>query len=402
MLKRIPKSDISVRPFKAYKEWNFDNDSTEITVLEAVSGNYSSTGSNILTSGSLSGSIYNKHSVYGQLRAQFYNGYEDNPFLRFGDKTLTYDIVEGTRERFLNNSAKVISIPQIYVGEGIKKGSATLIDGAFAYSDDSHGNLIDLSGDSITVSTLNAQNSVFNFKDIALTEYSASLISANINSGELIVSYNSVSYTMVIQKFDVENGIMIVDNIPFLTGAGSTSKIGNIFYSQGLIVLTRSPEKLLKTQWDLYFKSTETIYEHEYLLIVNESDYNVSTNPTAVSTVGGSYETFIDDYGISKRVYTEQPVKYIKKLTTLENGNILDYRFSGSVSSSVTHDYIKAGFEHYDLSGSVDSTGSFLAPFITTIGLYDDDCDLVAVAKLPKPIKSDPEIPVNFIVRFDT
>jgi hypothetical protein len=396
MLKRIPKSDISVRPFKAYKEWAFDNDSTEITVLEAVNGSYSSTGSNILTSGSLSGSSYNKHSVYGQLRAQFYNGHEDNPFLRFGNKTLTYDIVEGTRERFLSSSAKVISIPQIYVGEGIKKGSAILTDGAFAYSDDSHGNLIDLSGDLITVSLSNLNSSVFNFKDIALTEYSASLVSADINSGELVVSYNSVSYTMVIQKFDVENGILTVDNIPFLTEAGATSKIGNIFYSQGLIVLTRSPEILLKTQWDLTFKSTETIYEHEYLLIVNESDYNVSTNPSAVKSVGGAYESFTDDYGKVKRVYTKQPVKYIKKLTTLENGNILDHRFSGSVGNKL------AGFEHYDLSGSVDSTGSFLAPFITTIGLYDDDCDLVAVAKLPKPIKSDPEIPVNFIVRFDT
>ena len=39
---------------------------------------------------------------------------------------------------------------------------------------------------------------------------------------------------------------------------------------------------------------------------------------------------------------------------------------------------------------------------ITTIGLYDDNCDLVAVAKLPQPIKSYPDLPVNFIVRFDT
>jgi hypothetical protein len=396
MLKRIPKSDISVRPFKAYKQWAFDNESTEITVLEAVNGNYTSTVSNILTSGSLSGSSYNKHSVYGQLRAQFYNGHEDNPFLRFGDKTLTYDIVEGTRERFLSSSAKVISIPQIYVGEGIKKGSAILTDGTFAYSDDSHGNLIDLSGDLVTVSLSNKETSVFNFKDIALTEYSASLVRADINSGELVLNYNSVNYTMSIQSFDVESGILTVDNIPFLTGAGATSKIGNIFYSQGLIVLTRSPEILLKTQWDLTFKSTETIYEHEYLLIVNESDYNVSTNPSAVTTIGGVYESFTDDLGKIKRVYTEQPVKYIKKLTTLENGTPLDYRFSGSVGNKL------AGFEHYDLSGSVDSTGSFLAPFITTIGLYDDDCDLVAVAKLPKPIKSDPELPVNFIVRFDT
>ena len=75
----------------------------------------------------------------------------------------------------------------------------------------------------------------------------------------------------------------------------------------------------------------------------------------------------------------------------------MDYRFTSSVNSNKL-----AGFEHYDLSGSMDSTGSFLAPFITTIGLYDDDMDLVAVAKLPQPIKSEPDIPVNFIIRFDT
>jgi hypothetical protein len=39
---------------------------------------------------------------------------------------------------------------------------------------------------------------------------------------------------------------------------------------------------------------------------------------------------------------------------------------------------------------------------ITTIGLYDDNCDLVAIAKLPQPIKSMPDLTVNFIVRFDT
>lgn len=51
---------------------------------------------------------------------------------------------------------------------------------------------------------------------------------------------------------------------------------------------------------------------------------------------------------------------------------------------------------------SNDPTGSFLTPMITTIGLYDDDLNLVAVAKLPQPIKSEHDMPVNFIVRFDT
>ena len=74
----------------------------------------------------------------------------------------------------------------------------------------------------------------------------------------------------------------------------------------------------------------------------------------------------------------------------------MDFRYSGSIGNKL------AGFEHYEMSASVDTTGSFLAPMITTIGLYDDDCQLVAVAKLPQPIKSEHDLTVNFIVRFDT
>jgi hypothetical protein len=401
MLKRIPKSDISVRPFKAYKQWAFDNDSTEITVLEAVSGDYTSTDSNVLTSGSLSGSSYNKHSVYGQLRAQFYNGNEDNPFIRIGNKSKNYIESINATERFLSGSAKVISIPNIYVGEGIKKGSVTLNENNTAFTDDSNGNLFDVR-DEIIISLINngiePATGVMIFEDIVGNTYSATINNYffDVENNEITISVSGNYYSALVDTFDLETGRMIADNFTFLPEEASGIKIGNVFYNHGLVTLTRNSDIRLINTWDLTFKSTETIYEHEYLLIVNESDYNVSTNPTAVKSVGGAYESFTDDYGKVKRIYTEQPVKYIKKLTTLENGNILDHRFSGSVGNKL------AGFEHYDLSGSVDSTGSFLAPFITTIGLYDDDCDLVAVAKLPKPIKSDPEIPVNFIVRFDT
>jgi hypothetical protein len=189
---------------------------------------------------------------------------------------------------------------------------------------------------------------------------------------------------------------MIADNFTFLPEEASGIKIGNIFYNQGLVTLTRDSNTRLLSNWDLAYKSTQTIYENEYLLIVNEDEFNVSQNPSAVIESGRETAYVTNTDGKIQKVTTNTGVKYIKKLTTLENGDILDYRFSGSVGNKL------AGFEHWDLSGSVDSTGSFLAPFITTIGLYDDNCDLVAVAKLPQPIKSEPDLPVNFIVRFDT
>jgi hypothetical protein len=162
------------------------------------------------------------------------------------------------------------------------------------------------------------------------------------------------------------------------------------------VVLTRNSADLLKNDWEITYKSTKTIYENEYLLIVNEDEFNVSQNPSAIVEIGKETGFVTGSDGKIYKTTTNPGAKYIRKKSTLENGNILDYGYTGSIGTK------KAGFEHYDLSGSVDSTGSFLTPFITTIGLYDDNCDLVAVAKLPQPIKSEPDIPVNFIVRFDT
>lgn len=399
MLKRIPKSDISIRPFKAYKEWSFDNDSNEVSLLEAADLNYLT--SDITTDGELS---FEKKSLYGQLRAQFYNGYEDNPFLRSGNKTKSYTNAILSKERFLSDNAKVISIPNVYVGEGIKKGSVILRDNLNAlneilYYDDSFGNIQD-TRDSIKLNKIDIQSNLVYFSDLSDYTYSASIGNMigdfDIENNIISMSYNGNTYPLTIVSMDIESGLVIVEDIPFLPEESQGIKIGNVFYNQGLIVLTRDSNDRLKNDWQLDYKSTQTIYEHEYLLVANEDEFNVSQNPSAIIEVGKITE-FIT--GSDNKIYkttTNPGVKYIRKKTELPTGEIIDYRYSGSYGSSL------AGFEHYDISSSVDSTGSFLSPFITTIGLYDDDCQLVAVAKLPQPIKSEPDIPVNFIIRFDT
>ena len=390
MLKRIPKSDISIRPFKVYKEWNFDQDSTKISLLEAN-----------VSSSELSG-LYPKNSIYGQLRAQFYNGLEDNPFVRFGEKTNVYSNKPKVQERFLSGSAKLISIPQIYVGEGIKKGSINLIDDGITYFDDSYGNIVGDVPDKIYFGKIDVENQTINFIDIADNPYSASLLELDpltfdIQNNILSLVYDGTLYELQIESFDIESGLMLVDDIPFLEPEAQVIRFGNVFYNQGLIVMTREVNSLLNSNWDLSFKSTKTIYEHEYLLISEQDEFNVSTNPTAVVNVGKETQRYITSDGKTVSVVTNPGVSYIKKKTQLENGDILDYRIPSMYTSSIS-----GGFEHYFESGSVDSTGSFLAPFITTIGLYDDNCDLVAVAKLPQPIKSENDLTVNFIVRFDT
>jgi len=385
MLKRIPKSDISVRPFKAYKQWSFDNTSNDISLLEAD-----------IDSNELSGE-YPKNSIYGQLRAQFYNGLEDNPFLRSGHKSVEYK-TGLTSERFLSGSAKIISIPQIYVGEGIKKGSIFLKDENLNlnYTDTGEGNLILDNGDIVNFITFDNETGDATFLDFLGNSYDINVDVINFETAQISGTYQGQPFTALMTFFNLESGEMLVDDFEFLNAEASEQPAGNVFYNQGLIVLTRRSNELLNGDWDLSFKSTKTIYEYEYLLIVNPDEFNISQNPSAIKEVGFEYEYITGSDGKIYKVNTKTGARYIRKKMELENGEVLDFRYGSSVNSAVS-----GGFEHWDLSGSVDTTGSFLTPFITTIGLYDDDMELVAVAKLPQPIKSEPDFPVNFIVRFD-
>lgn len=354
---------------------------------------------------------FSKKSIYGQLRAQFYKDNEDNPFLRSGRKTNVWTDTNNEKERYLSGSAKIISIPQKYTGEGIKPKSVKLniksSNGqTISFEDDGYSNL-KFAGTS-DLSVLDVQRidvgapSLFYFTNYATgTPYSASNLSVDLLTGDISFDYSGSTYNKTFYSWDshATPALMYISNLPFLDIPEEDRFVaGNVFYSQGLITITRNSNNLLNGDWDLSYKSTETIYEHEYLCIVNEDEFNISCNPTAVYTVGEERDKFMDSDGVLRDVVTNPGIKYIRKKQVLETGDYMNFGFTGSISSNTE----PAGFEHWDTSGSIDITGSFLAPYITTIGLYDDNSDLVLVAKLPKPIKSFPDIPINFIVRFDT
>lgn len=171
---------------------------------------------------------------------------------------------------------------------------------------------------------------------------------------------------------------------------------GNVFYDRGLVILTRDVVSgSILSQFTLNYRSTTTIYENEIFVSVLESEFNVSQNPTAVYEDGGSRKLQIIQRPGSTKVgdlvtssFYDSGVRWIR-------GH--KYPYQSSINPAKF-----ASFDEYDYSSSLDPTGSYLAPFITTIGLYDDNLDMVAVAKLPQPIKSLPDYPLNFIVRFDT
>jgi hypothetical protein len=190
------------------------------------------------------------------------------------------------------------------------------------------------------------------------------------------------------------------DSYSNLIDSGS-NVAGNIFYDRGLVVLTRDITSGSGvgnlTQFTLDFRSTKTIYENEIFIPVLEGEFNFSQNPSAIYEDGAKKVQITTSRAESLR---KKPNDLVT--TSFYDAGIKNVRNSKYAYVSKLDPNKYGSFDDYEYSGSLDPTGSYLAPYITTIGLYDDSLNLLAVAKLPQPIKSEPDYPVNFIIRFDT
>ena len=408
-MKKIPKSDISIRPFKVYKSY---------TVTNADSGsgyNRYLAENKYATADALSESELFLHSLWHQVHRMYYDEIY-NPLRTYSREIADY--VTDTASygtRVLGTKCVVFTIPQNHYGEEIKPKSITLtdVDSLATASpkliiDDGYGNLLS-NKEIFDVLILNLQTSQFQIRDSVGNIIDLVIVSFDADTQILVVETDTGNSGFIVFKLSSGEGANIgkVETESNLTQFKyAKNVVGNVSYEHGIITLTKSTDFSVEiSNFKLEYKGTNTIYENEIYVTVGEDEFNVSTNPTAIVEISGSSITasIFDFSSISTNpnIYTQSihidGEKFIKKKSTLTNGTVLDYNIASMYSSS-----IKGGFGDYEISSSIDQTGSYLAPYITTIGLYDDNMDMVAVAKLGNPIKSLPDFPVNFIVRIDT
>jgi hypothetical protein len=433
MLKQIPKSDITLRPFKVYK--NFEATRTFYTG-SFIDGEFYTSGSTysgsivdnsiVISDGYAATLAYNhpgsydtltteealENGTWHQLRTMYYRD-PHNLYTSYGTIKPTYSEIEKVKQRVLNDKAYVYTIPQIKFGEEIKPNSVILTSQLLNETilDDGFGNLAS-NYNSYIFKTIDIQNSLFIFEDPDGTELTAELVSyeegpaIDIENAIFQIKLQDIFYLI---KIDVETSFISWLGVFDTNGILKVSPvvIGNVFYSHGIITITRDTDTarlgMLDEDWQLNYQSTNTIYENEILLVVDEDEFNTSTNPTAVDFVNLQNVEYTTSFEGTKRTskYDAARIKndYYSE-HTFPSGSYVE-RLGGYITESVTISGW-GGFEHYEYSSSVDPIGSYLAPYVTTIGLYDENMDMVAIAKLATPIKSTPDLPVNFLVRIDT
>ncbi len=112
----------------------------------------------------------------------------------------------------------------------------------------------------------------------------------------------------------------------------------------------------------------------------------------------------LNDMFILWKYFSDQLTDNLYKQYTTVKSKRFKYsdlvQFLDVKTSKINPYYIKEEFFNYQYSSSIDNTGSYLAPYITTVGLYNDT-NLVAIGKLGTPIKNGGEFPLNILVKWD-
>ena len=163
------------------------------------------------------------------------------------------------------------------------------------------------------------------------------------------------------------------------TAKNSGSALGVVSYTHGLLMLTDTGsykdaggQVSGSTGWTLQFEATRTITEHEYTVIVPENQFNSSTNISVTYQRSGS---------LTLPSMSLNEMRQVQASPSEQGYNLQGYTATPRAEGFVTN--------------------SFFAPYITTIGLYNDHGDLLAVAKTSRPVRNDPELALSFVIRFD-
>ena len=220
----------------------------------------------------------------------------------------------------------------------------------------------------------------------------------SIKPGSITLTDDSTAQTFILKDdsygnlYDVAHSASYASRVPTSTYSGSV--VGNVFYDHGIIVITDTGSysnvgiETGSNGFSLQFDSTQTIYEREYVCSVGEGEFQHTTNRSlkigqsgSVAFSGSTYPTSTDlNKTYKNTIFDDYP-----------------YGLTGFATSSYKNSQYEIGTE---LIG--EATHSHFATYVTTIGLYNNFNELVAVGKTAKPIKNEKEMVLSFVVRFDT
>jgi hypothetical protein len=291
------------------------------------------------------------------------------------------------------------------------------------------------------------------------------LFGERIPPGQFQFEYTSSDFTHSLVKDDSE-GNLLAQQTDAAGGFSVTHSVGQIFYSQGIAVLTggsTNPGNLrdlgsevgydnnMNSQMNsssIQFSSSITIRENQYKCVIRDNEFSYTTNPSSlrpsgeVSAAVDALLSSIDITGVSPVNGTYTLIgngagsSIITTVTGSGTGLILTVVIANNIVSSITATSTGRGYSYGDVvtfpgsllggNGTVTiifalgnlmattfennpnevyydfCTGSYFSPYVTQIGLYNKANQLVVVGKLSNALPISLYTDTTFVINFDT
>ena len=148
------------------------------------------------------------------------------------------------------------------------------------------------------------------------------------------------------------------------------SIVGNIFYPHGLITITSASSTvnsfITDTDVTCSFNSSYKIYETQYKCTIRENEYNYTLNPSTFTSTSSSIQSIS---------YNMSPCDIIASSST-----------EMTLTPGIPYEFVNE---------------SYFSPYITTIGLYDEQQNLLAIGKLAQPLPSSPTTDTTILINID-
>jgi len=194
----------------------------------------------------------------------------------------------------------------------------------------------------------------------------------------------------------------------------SGSVAGVVLYNEGFLVLTGSwslngtNNSLQRDDYlgDGALKVPKWIYFAQSLPTVGPNYYSPTYPAGIIETIPCPHSNFILDFKGTTKNQSVTMFAHAPK-NQLNHSNNPTYIKSGSAQIASTgstgyYEYDKIEIKNTVSSSYNDPTGSFMkTTYISQIGIYDDERNLIAIAKLAKPVKKIEERELTFKLKLD-
>jgi len=498
VFKKIDTSDVKINPFPAYKSWTFYSGSVTSSVLP-LQGIYSDV--NVLPALGSELTYNDAKNIDNSLQSVTYFSVNHLYYKNKLEPLKTYGPTDLTKtKKALYQTASILSIPQVRIGEGIKPASFSFtssVSGSF--SSDRYGNIIDSAFNTASIVTdvkwYEGFNEYFDTSRITYTsagvtyvpgivtttgqqralglaayfsgsgyiesalpglydrdhDYAVSFFISGTNStsaNQLIATKASQSTTPT-YPFRIE---LSGSNQLIFTTAGS-DRFKTFITSSAVVTSSWTHVVCQKSgsSMQMYINGTLQSSTTTPLFVIPTSPLSASARIDNRDTlkIGGfstnslNLQGYLDEVRIFNKSLTASQISALSNRTeggtalqTQYVGNVFskhgivvfssaDYRINDMIKTPFTASYRSTVTIHelnvvtrldsgdFNMSTNISltadddstyrtfATSSAFSPYITTIGLYNDFGELLAIGKLAQPIKKRSDVDMNFVIRLD-